>query len=54
MWFGHIADTAGWNKVYILTIAFGVIGSLIIALMWRAPADGVEKVNKIIAENPEL
>ena len=54
MWFGHIADTAGWNKVYILTIAFGVIGSLIIALMWRAPADGVDKVNRIIAENPEL
>ena len=54
MWFGHIADTAGWNKVYILTIAFGVIGSLIIALMWRVTADGVEKVNKIIAENPDL
>ncbi|MBQ7517126.1 MAG: hypothetical protein IJU13_01705, partial [Bacteroidales bacterium] len=55
IWFGHIADSAlGWDRVYILTIAFGIIGSLIIALLWKVPADGYEKVNKIIAEHPEL
>ena len=41
------------NSMY-LTIAFGIIGSLIIALLWKVPADGYEKVNKVIAENPEL
>ncbi|MBQ9547657.1 MAG: MFS transporter [Bacteroidales bacterium] len=55
IWFGHIAGSAlGWNRVYVLTIAFGVVGSIIIALLWRIPADGYEKVNRIIAENPDL
>ncbi|MBR0300947.1 MAG: hypothetical protein IJQ93_11615 [Bacteroidales bacterium] len=52
---GHVASSAlGWNRVYIYTIAFGVIGSLIIALIWRVPADGYDKVNIIIADNPDL
>lgn len=55
IWFGHVASSVlGWNRVYIYTIAFGVIGSLIIALMWRVPADGYEKVRKIIEDNPDL
>lgn len=55
IWFGHVASSAlGWNRVYIYTIAFGVLGSIIIALIWKVPADGYEKVNKIIAENPDL
>ncbi len=55
IWFGHIAGSElGWDRVYVLTIAFGIIGSLIIALLWKVPADGYEKVNKVIAENPEL
>ncbi len=55
IWFGHVASSAfGWNRVYIYTIAFGVIGSLIIALIWRVPADGYAKVQKIIDENPDL
>ncbi|MBQ7517913.1 MAG: MFS transporter [Bacteroidales bacterium] len=52
IWFGHIAGSAlGWDRVYILTIAFGVLGSLIIALLWKVPADGYHKVEKIIAAN---
>lgn len=55
IWFGHIASSAfGWERVYIFTIAFGVLGSLIIALIWKQPADGYEKVNKIIAEHSDL
>ena len=55
IWFGHVASSAlGWNRVYIYTIAFGVIGSLTIALIWRVPADGYAKVQKIIDENPDL
>lgn len=53
IWFGHIAGGAlGWDRVYILTIAFGILGSLIIAPLWKVPADGYEKVNKVIAEHP--
>ena len=36
----------------VITIP-NIIGSLIIALLWKVPADGYEKVNKVIAENPE-
>ena len=53
IWFGHIAQTAGWNKVYILTVGFCVLGSLIIALIWNVPADGYGKVEKIIEEHQE-
>jgi len=55
IWFGHVASSAlGWNRVYIYTILFGVIGSVIIALIWNVPADGYEKVNRIIEEHPEM
>ena len=51
IWFGAIADSAlGWNRVYVLTIAFGILGSIIIALIWNVPATGYAKVNKIIEE----
>lgn len=51
IWFGAIADSAlGWNRVYVLTIAFGILGSIIIALIWKVPATGYAKVNKIIEE----
>ena len=52
IWFGAIAGSElGWNRVYVLTVAFCVLGSLVIALIWRIPATGNEKVEKIIAEN---
>ena len=55
IWFGHVASSAlGWERVYIYTIVFGVIGSLIIALIWKQPADGVAKVQKIIEEYSDL
>ena len=51
IWFGAIADSAlGWNRVYVLTICFGILGSIIIALIWKVPATGYGKVNKIIEE----
>ncbi|MCQ2155655.1 MAG: MFS transporter [Bacteroidales bacterium] len=54
IWFGHVASSVlGWERVYIYTIAFGVLGSLIIALIWKVPADGYAKVERIIAENGE-
>ena len=46
--FGFLADAYGWDAVFILSIAFGVLGSIVIALMWNAPADGYEKLHKLI------
>ncbi len=46
--FGILADSMGWDAVFILSIAFGILGSIVIALMWNAPADGYEKFNKFI------
>ncbi len=31
-------------------VQFGVLGCLVFALMWKAPADGYEKADKIIAQ----
>jgi len=50
MAFGMIAKSYGWNTVFAVAIAFGVLGSLVFALMWKAPADGYAKAEKIIAE----
>ncbi|MBR4756756.1 MAG: MFS transporter [Bacteroidales bacterium] len=48
--FGMIAKTFGWNTVFAVAIAFGILGCLVFALMWKAPADGYAKTEKIIAE----
>ncbi len=48
--FGIIADSFGWNSVFLIAIIFGVVGSLIIATIWSAPADGYEKADKLMEE----
>ena len=48
--FGMIAKSFGWNTVFEVAIAFGILGCLVFALMWKAPADGYAKAEKIIAE----
>lgn len=48
--FGMIAKSFGWNTVFAVAIAFGILGCLVFALMWKAPADGYAKADKIIAE----
>ncbi len=48
--FGFIADKFGWNSVFIVAIIFGIIGSLVIATIWNAPADGYEKAEKVLAD----
>ena len=48
--FGSMAETGGWDLVFPVAIAFGVAGAVAIGLMWNAPADGYEKLNKIIKE----
>ncbi|MBQ2452069.1 MAG: MFS transporter [Bacteroidales bacterium] len=46
--FGSMADAGGWDSVFPVAIAFGVAGAIAIGLMWNAPANGYEKLNKII------
>ena len=48
--FGSLAETGGWDSVFPIAIAFGVAGAIAIGLMWKAPADGYEKLNRIIKE----
>jgi OPA family glycerol-3-phosphate transporter-like MFS transporter/OPA family sugar phosphate sensor protein UhpC-like MFS transporter len=48
--FGFMADNWGWNSVFVVAIAFGVLGCLVIATIWKAPADGYAKAEKVLEE----
>lgn len=50
--FGFLADCPGfgWNTVFIVAIAFGLLGTLILGTCWRAPANGYEKANQVLSE----
>ena len=48
--FGSMAETGGWDSVFPLAIIFGIAGAVAIGLMWNAPADGYEKLNKVISQ----
>ena len=48
--FGSLAQSGGWDSVFPVAIAFGVVGAVSIGLMWNAPANGYEKLNRIINE----
>jgi hypothetical protein len=40
----------GWNSVFFVAVLFGAIGCLVIATLWKAPADGYEKADKVLKE----
>jgi OPA family glycerol-3-phosphate transporter-like MFS transporter/OPA family sugar phosphate sensor protein UhpC-like MFS transporter len=48
--FGYMADNWGWNSVFIVAIAFGILGSLVIATIWNKPADGYSKAKEVMKE----
>ena len=50
--FGFLADhpSLGWNAVFIVAIAFGLLGTLILGTCWRAPSNGYEKAQTILNE----
>ncbi len=48
--FGMLADKFGWNSVFEVAIVFGIIGSIVIATIWKAPADGYEKAKAVLKE----
>lgn len=47
--FGLIADSSGWDTVFAWSAIFGVAGAVIIALMWKAPADAYDKAEQLMA-----
>jgi OPA family glycerol-3-phosphate transporter-like MFS transporter/OPA family sugar phosphate sensor protein UhpC-like MFS transporter len=48
--FGAKAEAGGWDSVFPIAIAFGIAGAVAIGMMWNAPADGYEKLNKVLKE----
>ncbi len=50
--FGYLADRPdmGWNAVFSVALVFGVLGTLILMLMWKAPADGYRKADKVLED----
>ena len=51
--FGMIAKSYGWNTVFAVAICFGILGCLVFALMWKAPADGYANAEVIINESED-
>lgn len=54
--FGTLADTAGgWDSVFTVAVIVGFIGVLITATLWKVPATGYAKAEKVMEEvNAEL
>lgn len=49
--FGFFAQHYGWDSVFLVSVIIGVIGSVVTALMWNAPADGYSKAEQILKED---
>jgi OPA family glycerol-3-phosphate transporter-like MFS transporter/OPA family sugar phosphate sensor protein UhpC-like MFS transporter len=52
--FGYLADKFGWNSVFLVAVIFGLLGCLVIATIWKAPADGYEKAAKVLDEIKDM
>ena len=49
--FGSMAENiGGWDSVFRTAVIFGVVGAIVVGLMWNAPADGYAKLRKVIKE----
>lgn len=46
--FGYLAQHFGWNSVFLVSVIIGIIGTIVIAFMWKADADGYAKADKLI------
>ena len=46
--FGLLAHQFGWNTVFLTAIVFGILGALVIATAWNAPADGYAKADALL------
>lgn len=48
--FGYLAQHFGWNSVFLVSVIIGVAGTLVIALMWNAKADGYERAEEVLKD----
>lgn len=48
--FGSLASSFGWNSVFEVAIVFGIIGIILLALIWKAPANGYAKAEPLLDE----
>ena len=48
--FGYLADNYGWDSVFLVAVIIGIVGAAVVALMWKAPADGYEKAEKLMSD----
>lgn len=48
--FGALAENYGWNSVFVVSVIMGLLGCAILALIWKAPADGYARADKVIKE----
>ena len=46
--FGYLADNYGWDSVFLVAVIIGLVGAAVVALMWKAPADGYDKAEKLM------
>lgn len=47
--FGYLADKPGfgWNAVFIVAILFGVLGTVLLASLWKLPSDGYQRARAV-------
>ena len=48
--FGYLAEHYGWDSVFMVAVIIGIVGAAVVALMWKAPADGYAKADKLMAD----
>lgn len=48
--FGFLADRYGWDSVFLVAVIFGAAGVFVTALIWKAPADGYDRAEKVLKE----
>lgn len=48
--FGVIADAKGWNPVFEIAILMGLVGMVLLAMLWNKPANGYAKADRLIEE----
>ena len=48
--FGMIAETSGWDMIFLLSVIMGIVGAILLAVIWKQPATAYDKLDKIIEE----
>ncbi len=52
--FGKLADSLGWDAVFVVSITIGVVGAIVQAAFWKAPADDYHLEENVLNESRKL